>query len=86
MKWQLVSTDEIPQWFSDAVKAYTPNSAGKYAAQLLWQRGIRNIEELPGYIDHNCYEPIGADEFGEEIEKAIASLQKAFSNQEKVAI
>ena len=86
MKWQLLSTDDIPQWFIDAVKTYTPNSSGKYAAQLLWQRGIRNLEELPGYIDPDCYKPTGVDAFGSEIVQAIACLQEAVTDREKVAI
>ena len=86
MKWQLISTEDIPQWFIDAVKAYTPNSNGEYAARLLWQRGIRNIETLPGYIDPDLYQPTGADAFGEEMVCAIARLQKAFADREKVTI
>ena len=86
MKWQLVSTETIPQWFIDAVKAYTPNSNGKCAARLLWQRGITNIETLPGYIDPDLYQPTGADAFGEEIVQAIARFQKAFADREKVTI
>ena len=86
MKWQLISSEEIPQWFIDAVKAYTPNSEGEYAAQLLWQRGIKNIEELPGYIDPNLYRGTSADAFGVEMKKAIARLHIAFANKEKVTI
>ncbi|MBE9169522.1 hypothetical protein IQ238_19000 [Pleurocapsales cyanobacterium LEGE 06147] len=37
-----MSSLEIPQWFVEAVKRYTPNSDGRYAAKLLWQRGIRD--------------------------------------------
>ncbi|VEP14277.1 Single-stranded-DNA-specific exonuclease RecJ [Hyella patelloides LEGE 07179] len=86
MKWQLVSTEEIPQWFIDAVKSYTPNSKGEFAAQLLWQRSIRDVEELPGYIDPDCYQPTGAAAFGEEMVQAIARLQTAFADKEKVTI
>ena len=86
MKWQLKPTKDIPQWFIDAVKAYTPNSNGEFAAQLLWHRGINDLSQLSGYIDVDCYQPMGVDAFGEEMVQAIARLETAFANQEKVAI
>ena len=86
MKWQLKPTENIPQWFMDAVKAYTPHSKGEFAARLLWQREIKDSTQLPGYIDPDCYQPTGADAFGEEMASAIARLEKAFAGGEKVAI
>ena len=86
MKWQLKPTENIPQWFIDAVKAYTPHSKGEFAARLLWQREIKDLTQLPGYIDPDCYQPTGADAFGAEMTSAIARLKKAFAGGEKVAI
>ena len=86
MKWQLVSTEKIPQWFIDAVRAYTPHSKGEFAARLLWHREINDLSQLSGYIDPDLYQPTGADGFGEEMVLAIARLETAFANREKVAI
>jgi single-stranded-DNA-specific exonuclease len=86
MKWQLVSQEKIPQWFIDAVKAYTPNSSGEFAARLLWQREIRDLQELAGYIDPECYQPTSSDAFGEEMVQAVSRLKAAFTEGEKVTI
>lgn len=86
MQWQTVTPSEIPQWFIDAVKPYVPNSEGKYAAQLLWQRGVRDLRQLLGFLDPNLYTPASPFEFGEEMNWAIARLQQARRTGEKVAI
>jgi single-stranded-DNA-specific exonuclease len=86
MKWQLVPKENIPQWFIDAVKAYTPHSNGEFAARLLWQREIKDLQELLGYIDPGCYQPTSSDAFGEEIVQAVSRLKVAFANGEKVTI
>ncbi|MGV2829188.1 single-stranded-DNA-specific exonuclease RecJ [Myxosarcina sp. GI1(2024)] len=85
-QWQLVTPSPIPQWFIDAVKPYTRNSEGKYAAQLLWQRGIRDLKQLLGFLDPNLYNPASPFEFGAEMTGAIARLQQARETGEKVAI
>ena len=86
MKWQLQSPTELPQWYVDAVRAYTPKSSGEFAAQLLWQRSIRDLAQLSGYIDPDCYQPQKTETFGVELELAISRLKKAFAEQEKVNI
>ncbi len=86
MKWQLKPTAELPQWYVEAVGAYTPNSAGEFAAQLLWQRELKDLAQLAGYIDPDCYQPQGASVFGQELDLAIARLQTAFAEQQKVII
>jgi single-stranded-DNA-specific exonuclease len=85
-KWQILPSIELPQWFSEAVKRYCHNSDGRYAAQLLWQRGIQDPLQLPGYLDPEYYQPNSPFEFGEEMENAIARLQQARQNREKVTI
>ena len=86
MKWQLQSPTELPQWYVDAVRAYTPKSSGEFAAQLLWQRSLRDLAQLSGYIDPDCYQPQKTETFGVELELAISRLKKAFAEQEKVII
>ena len=84
--WQLVATPTVPQWFTDAVQSYTPNSSGKYGAQLLWQRGIRDLDTLAAFINPECYQPTSTVAFGEEIDKAIARLSSAYETEEKICI
>jgi single-stranded-DNA-specific exonuclease len=86
MKWQLVDRDKIPQWFIDAVKAYTPDSSGEFAARLLWQREIKDLKKLWGYIDPDLYQPTSSNAFGEEMVKAVSRLKTAFTEGEKVTI
>jgi len=67
MRWQLVAKEQPPEWFTTAVKAYTPNSDGNFASQLLWQRGVREIEQLPAFVNPSCYSPTSSDAFGKEM-------------------
>ncbi|MCY7368167.1 MAG: hypothetical protein LH474_08440 [Chamaesiphon sp.] len=41
LDWQLPPQSEIPAEFVAAIKACKPTVNGKYAAQLLWQRGMQ---------------------------------------------
>jgi putative exonuclease, RecJ-like len=56
------------------------------AAQLLWQRGVRDLEALAGWLDPSCYTPTSPFAFGEEMEWAIARLRQAWERQEAIAI
>jgi single-stranded-DNA-specific exonuclease len=81
----IAPAEQPPEWFVQAVSEYAPGVKG-FAAQLLWQRGIRDQEELPGYINPRCYQPASAFEFGREMELAVERLQLARDRQEKVTI
>jgi single-stranded-DNA-specific exonuclease len=85
-QWQVPSPQEIPQWFIEAIKAYTPDSDGRYAAQLLWQRGIRDHQQLREFIDPDIYQPTSSFAFGQEMKWAIQRLIKAREKGEKVTI
>ena len=85
-QWQLIPQYEIPQWFIDAVTPHHPNTHSTYAAQLLWQRGIRSKEALQGFIDADYYKPSPPNAFGEEMEWAIARLKTAREKGEKITI
>jgi single-stranded-DNA-specific exonuclease len=85
-QWQVVSSLDIPQWFVEAVKRYTPNSDGRYGAQLLWQRGIRDAIALPQYLDPDYYQPTSPFDFGQEMKWAVKRLQQARQRGEKVTI
>ena len=85
-RWQLPPTSDVPPEFIEAIAPYCLSSEGKIAAQLLWQRNIRDLEKLPGFIDCDRYQPASPFEFGEEMESAIKRLQKAREAGEKVTI
>jgi single-stranded-DNA-specific exonuclease len=84
--WQLPTQVEIPPEFVAAIRACKPTVNGKYAARLLWQRGIRSIDLLPGYLDCDKYQPSSPFAFGIEMTAAVERLKKAYIYVEKVAI
>jgi len=84
--WQLPPDASPPAAFVQAVTPYAPPGMATYAAQLLWQRGIRNLEALAGWLDPDCYAPTSPFAFGEEMEWAIARLRQAWERQEAIAI
>lgn len=85
-QWILAPVEQPPQWFVEAVRGYAPDSCGRYAAQLLWQRGIRDIQQLAGFVNPQLYQPTSPFEFGQEMRWAVERLQLARDRGEKVAI
>jgi single-stranded-DNA-specific exonuclease len=91
LQWQVSPPPEIPQWFLEAVKRHILNKGpvaceGRHAAQLLWQRGIRDPEQLPGFLSPDCYQPASPFEFGQEMQWAVDRLARACRTGELVAI
>jgi single-stranded-DNA-specific exonuclease len=86
LDWQLPPQVEIPPEFVAAIRKCKPMVNGKYAAQLLWQRGIRSVELLPGYLDCEKYQQSSPFAFGIEMTAAVERLKKAYIYAEKVAI
>lgn len=84
--WQITPALEIPQWFIDEVQVYVTSSEVKYGAQLLWQRGIRELEQLPGFLNPDLYKPASPFAFGQEMDLALKRLQQARQLGEKVTI
>ncbi|MEH2175548.1 single-stranded-DNA-specific exonuclease RecJ [Nostoc sp.] len=85
-QWTITATEQPPEWFIQAVKQYTPASNGLYAAQLLWQRGIKDRQQLTAFINYKVYQPASPLEFGQEMHLAIARLQQAYNTKDKIAI
>ncbi|MBD2434362.1 MULTISPECIES: single-stranded-DNA-specific exonuclease RecJ [Fischerella] len=85
-QWILTSTEQPPEWFLEAVKQYTPTSSGQFAAQLLWQRGIRDISQLATFVNPKTYLPASPFEFGQEMHLAVERLQRAWKFGDRVAI
>ncbi len=72
--------------FREAVQTLSQPFKGDYIAPILWQRGIRDLAQLPGFIHASQYQPHSPTEFGDEMQRAIDRLQTARHTQEKVAI
>lgn len=84
--WQVPSTQDLPTAFLQVIQGYTKGLPGRYAAQLLWRRGIQDLEQLPGFLDPDRYQPAHSSEFGQEMVWAVERLQQAHRLGEKVAI
>ncbi len=85
-KWILKTTEEPPKSFLELVKQYISTSEGNFAAQLLWQRGIRDKTQLENHINPQAYQPASPFEFGQEMQLAVERLLIARNNNEKLAI
>ncbi|MEB3173593.1 MAG: single-stranded-DNA-specific exonuclease RecJ [Cyanobacteriota bacterium] len=84
-QWQISPPAEIPPEFLKALRTLAP-TAGRFGAQLLWQRGIREPEQLRRFLDPDAYEPAPPSAFGPEMEKAVTRLLTARANREQVTI
>ena len=84
-KWQILSASDVPKEFVEGVQKITGADA-QYCAQLLWQRGVQDLDKLPGFLDPNKYQPASPFVFGKEMKCAMSRLQKARECSEKVTI
>lgn len=84
--WIVAPIDEPPEEFLQAVRSYAPSVDGRYAAQLLWQRGLRDVTQLAGFINPQLYQAGSPFAFGQEMQQAVARLQKARDRHEIVTI
>ena len=73
-------------WLADPAAPLPPETEYRYLSQLLWQRGVRDLAALPGYLDADRYQPTGPAAFGREMERAVARILHAREQQERVAI
>jgi len=86
LEWQMQPTVPLPLAFTQAVEAAVPEVASHHVAQLLWQRGIQDPAQIPGFLDPDRYQPTTPFAFGDEMHWAVERLQQARENQESVAI
>lgn len=84
-QWQIHQA-EIPDAFVQAVKQQAPGIEGRYLPQLLWQRGIRDIDQLAGFLNAAHYQPMSSVEFGQEMQWAVQRLVQAIEREEAIAI
>jgi len=84
--WQTQPLPQPPAWLIQAVNKHAPELPGNYAAALLWDRGIQNPEQIPGFLNPKLYQPASPWEFGQEMNWAIDRIQQARNHNEQVAI
>jgi single-stranded-DNA-specific exonuclease len=76
--WNILEPVVPPTWLSEKV--------GKFAAQLLCQRGIVEPEQVDSFLDISAYKPTSAFAFGDEMQWAIARIQQAWLQGDAIAI
>jgi single-stranded-DNA-specific exonuclease len=95
VEWWVQNAVELPDWFVAIVRqqgalgdgvSYEAARAGAYAAQLLWHRGIREPEQLAGFLNPQQYQPSHPFELGEAMRRAIDRLIAAQRRGEKIVI
>lgn len=85
--WQLAPEVQPPDWFVYELTRLTPRlSRWDGLAKLLWQRGIQNRDTLARFLSPQQYTPTSPFEFGEEMQQAVARLNQARIEGEKVTI
>lgn len=87
--WKLPPEELPPVAFCEAVRDCIDRqsiTSTDRLAQLLWQRGWRDLAQLPGQLDARNYTPTPANAFGDEMTWAIARLCLARDQGESVAI
>lgn len=85
-QWQISPATSPPQWLIDKIRLLKPSLDGRWAARLLWQRGIQQPEKLAGFLAPEAYQPTGPEAFGAEMATAIARLVKAWETGDRLAI
>ena len=71
---------------AEPIASHLPKIKGDYIAQLLWSRGVRDLEQLAGYLNPDHYQPVSPFEFGQEMRWAVDRLQSAYQTGETIAI
>ncbi|MGB0561727.1 MAG: single-stranded-DNA-specific exonuclease RecJ [Spirulinaceae cyanobacterium] len=86
-QWQLPEAPAVPSEFLAQVQSYCrPPATGQFAAQLLWQRGIRTAPQLEDFLDVKTYQPRSPLDFGAEMVQAVERLKQARDRREKITI
>lgn len=85
--WQIQPPPELPPDWPEAVRQVARlEHRPQFGAQLLWQRGVRTVEQLRRFLNPADYQPASPFNFGTEMEQAVARLIQAREQGEKVAI
>ena len=70
-RWQLIPSVTPPIAFCERVKKCCADSDGRFAAQLLWQRGIQSADQLDAFLNADHYQPTSPFDFGQEMKWAF---------------
>lgn len=87
--WHILPSTAVDQAWVEAVRiaaGLPADRSPQYAAQILWQRGMRRVEDLPGFLNPSAYQPTSPWVFGDEMHWAVERLLQASHQAEKVAI
>lgn len=82
--WQQLAAATPPGPFISTIKSLHPE-AGNSTAQMLWQRGWRNIAAIKSFLFPEDYKPTSAFAFA-EMSQAVERIAQARIQQEKVVI
>jgi single-stranded-DNA-specific exonuclease len=82
----LLAPESPPPSFVQAVHHLLGDLSGQYLAQILWRRGLRQVDRLPDFLDPDQYQPTPAAALGPELVWAVERLQQAWQQQQRVAI
>lgn len=83
----IVKCDNYPQdWEQQTQAVLNLPQTPRFAARLLWLRGVRDAKTLASFVNPNRYSPTPASAFGEEMALAVVRVQLARDRQEKLAI
>ncbi|WOD41080.1 single-stranded-DNA-specific exonuclease RecJ [Nodosilinea sp. E11] len=87
LRWDLPPIEACPDRWVEAVTQALPGAQpSRWLAQVLWQRQLCGLEELPGWLNPAVYRPTPASAFGAEMAIAIERLKQAIAADEQVAI
>jgi single-stranded-DNA-specific exonuclease len=86
LEWQIAAQTRPPDWLIATIRKAAPDLSGEFTAQLLWQRGLREPQQVAAFLDPNQYQPAPANAFGREMEQAVNRLIQAREQHQKVAI
>ncbi|WP_017300745.1 single-stranded-DNA-specific exonuclease RecJ [Nodosilinea nodulosa] len=84
LRWQVPPAQPCPDRWIKAVAEAMPG-AGRWLAQVLWQRQVCSLEGLAGWLNPAAYTPTPASELA-DMAIATARLRQAIARREQVAI
>lgn len=85
-RWQLIPQTNPPSWLLELMEERLFSPSARFAAQLLWQRGLQDADSVLAFLDPAHYQPASPWAFGIEMEGAVDRLQCALDNHETVYI
>ncbi|MBF2058355.1 MAG: single-stranded-DNA-specific exonuclease RecJ [Cyanobacterium sp. T60_A2020_053] len=89
-QWQTAPSYPLSEDFLQLITTHVKNhkltTEGKYLAQILWHRGIRDEKSVNEFLDSRYYQPSSPLDFGQEMKMAVKRLALAMEEGEKICI